>query len=196
MARIADGDMTLSIRYAGYRLPEELIGYELLVTMDGRPLVNPDAIVWKPKPSSRLAWERLAPGALLCEGDPPCAFLSLFEQALATNRGQFCTFPGDDVEVALYPDFVLPVEPMVGMRDWDAWKAREEARAATPASADDVWELHLTIGWPQFHHREPGGTLAFQMLIQRHDLEAFAAALRQEYATFSARFDVPGQEPA
>lgn len=192
MARIVEGDMALSIRYAGYRAREELIGYELLVTMDGHPLVNPDVIVWKPDPASGLAWNQLARGALLCEGDPPCAILSLLEQAVATNRGQFRWFSGDDVEIALYPDPVLPVEPMVGMSDWDAMKAREEARMAKPPGPEDVWELHLNIGWPQFRNREPGGMLAFQMLVRRRAVEAFAAALRDEYTIFAAAFDIPG----
>lgn len=195
MARISHGDMTLSIRHVGYRAREELIGYELLATMDGRPLVNPDIIVWKSDPSSHHAWDRLAPGALFCEGDPPCNILSLFEGALATNRGQFQWFSADEVDIALYPDLVLPVEPMVGRRDWDACKAREEARLAKPASPDDLWELHLGFGWTQLRRRQPGGSLMVHMLVERRALEDFARALRQEYARFSADFGVPGQPP-
>lgn len=196
MACLSDGDMTLSIRHVDYRPREERIGYELLATMDGRPLVNPDVIVWKSVPSSRCAWDRLAPGALFCEGDPPCDFLSLFEDAVATNRGQFRWFSADDVDIALYPDLVHPVEPMVGRRDWDACKAREAARVARPAALDDVWELHLSVGWPQLRHRQPGGSLMVQMLVDRRALEEFARALREEYARFSAQFRVPGAPPA
>lgn len=196
MAYLSDGDMTLSIRHVGYRPREELIGYELLATMDGRPLVNPDVIVWKSDPSSRHSWDRMAPGALFCEGDPPCEFLSLFEHAMATNRGQHRCFSADEVDIALYPDFVLPVEPMVGLRDWDACKAREEARLAKPAAPDDVWELHLSVGWPQLRHRLPGGSLMIHMLVERRALEEFARALREEYARFSVDFGIPGEPPA
>lgn len=193
MALIADGDMVLSIRHAGYRRHEELIGYELLVTIGGLPLVNPDVIVWKPDPSNgHLAWNRLAPGGLLCEADPPCAFLDVFERALATNRGQFVRFSADEVEFALYPDYVLPVEPMAGLRDWEACKAREEERAATPARPDDVWELHLQVGWPQFRRREQGGSLVFRMLVSRAGMETFAADLRAEYIPFAAAHRIPG----
>ena len=196
MASLSDGDMTLSIRHVGYRPHEEVIEYELLATMDGRPLVNPDVIVWTSDPSSRHSWDRLAPGALFCVGDPPCEFLSLFEDAMATNRGQHRCFSADEVDIALYPDFVLPVEPMVGRRDWDACKAREEARVAKPTAPDDIWELHLSFGWPQLRHRQPGGSLMVNMLVDRHALEAFTGALREEYARFSADFGVPGGNPA
>lgn len=192
MVCLTDGDMTLSIRYAGYRIPDELVGYELLVTIGGRPLINPDAVVWTPDPLSPLACNRLAPGAALCEGDPPCDILDFLGRALATNQGQFCGFSADGVDIALYPDDLLPGDDLLAIRDLDGWKTRQEEQAAKPADPDDLWNLRLTIGWPQFHRRAQGGAVAFQLLTCRSDLEAFATALRGEFAPFAAEFGVPG----
>lgn len=110
---------------------------------------------------------------------------------LATDEAD-CWAPIErDIVVAIYPDDFFPFFTSPGARAWEALAIRNGHPLPEPPRRErgkptDLYTFIALADGANFRgaRGEYGAGLSLQMLVTRAQLEAFTAALEQEYAAF------------
>lgn len=179
MARLSSENLTLEISFRNIELG--WIQYDVLFLYEGKNLVNPDTL----KGGSEY-WDDRVENAFRVNEVERDTLIPILESVLRTNQPDYWEPIEPDMILAIYPDWVFPF-----VEDIQKVKSKGENLQKEPDV--DYFTVIALIDEYNFSRSRyyTGDGLALIISCDRAQLTQFLSDLRNEYAEFCDKYNLP-----